>query len=119
MPALKGQPVAERWIYRDNGGMSLACGHKSDGFIRGSANSPLYHCPTCGTAEESIFTVQARERYKEGAWGGVFKAIRARAKASDDQPLAALVRLLLPFAESFEGEGWGHGYRDADGRWDS
>jgi hypothetical protein len=104
-------------IYRDTGpGMSLACGHKSDGIIRGSACYPRYHCPVCRTAERSIYDVQAERRHRKSGWGGVFRKLRARAKASPDPDLGLFVaHELVPLVEDLESGGWSHGHRDGNG----
>lgn len=109
-------PVPEHMIFRDQSGMSLACGHKSDGFIRGSANAPRYHCPVCRTAERSIYGVEAERRHRKSGWGGVFRKLRAIAKASTDVELGRFVaRELVPLVEDLEGAGWSHGHRDGSG----
>lgn len=110
-------PVPEAMIYREhNSPMSLACGHKSDGIIRGSANYPRYHCPICKTAEPSKYDVEARKRHRKAGWAGVFRALRGRANASRDTELGSFVaRELVPLLEAEEGAGWSHGHRDGAG----
>lgn len=109
--------VTEEQVYRDHGagrGMRLACGHTADGIVRGSGG--LYHCPVCSTAEESIYSVRARARHRKAGWAGVFRKLRARAKASPDAELGKFVaRELVPLLEDLEGRGWGHGHRDGEG----
>ena len=109
-------PVPEERIYREHGagqGMTLACGHKADGIIRGSGG--LYHCPTCRTAEESIYSVQARERHEASGWGSIFDRLRKRIESSPDRVIAELAELLVEYIAEDEGGGWNHGHRDANG----
>lgn len=106
-------PVPEELIYRDHGGMSLACGHKSDGFIRGTGNDPRYHCPVCRTAEESIYAVQARDRHAASGWEQIFARLRARLDAIPD--LAGVAEDLVDLVLEEEGAGHNHGHLDEAG----
>lgn len=118
MPEIKPRsPVTEEQVYREHAagvGMHLACGHDADGIVRGGGG--LYHCPVCGTAEESRYSAQARKRHRKAGWAGVFRKLRARAKASPDADLGKFVACeLVPLLEDLEGWGWGHGHRGAEG----
>lgn len=112
-----GTKVTAEQVYSGStlgGDMSLGCGHRSAGIVRGSGY--LYYCPTCGTAEESIYSVQARRRYRRSGWGGIFRRLKERARLSPDRELGVLVsKLLVPLIEDLEGRGRGHGHRDERG----
>lgn len=112
-----GDQIEAPQVYREHDAgrdMPLGCGHRADGIVRGSGD--LYYCPTCGTAEESIYSVQARKRHRKAGWTSVFRKLRARAKRSPDAELGRLVaRELVPLIQDLEGAGWSHGHRDEDG----